>query len=55
VSRETIAAGAVANTPESLRQWIRDPGVIKPGCKMPAMGLSDADVEAVARYMETLR
>jgi cytochrome c oxidase subunit 2 len=55
MSRETLAAGAVANTPENLRRWIRDPGAIKPGSKMPAMGLSDADVNAVAQYLETLR
>ena len=39
MSRDTIAAGAAANTPENLRRWIRDPGMIKPGSKMPAMGL----------------
>jgi len=55
MSRDTIAAGAAANTPENLRRWIRDPGVIKPGSKMPAMGLSDPDVNAVAQYLETLR
>jgi cytochrome c oxidase subunit 2 len=55
MSRDTIAAGAAANTPENLRRWIRDPGVIKPGSKMPAMGLSDPDVNAVAQYLESLR
>jgi cytochrome c oxidase subunit 2 len=55
MSRDTIAAGAAANTPENLRRWIRDPGVIKPGSKMPAMGMSDSDVTAVTQYLETLR
>ena len=55
MSRDTIAAGAAANTPENLRRWIRNPDVIKPGSKMPAMGLSDPDVNAVAQYLETLR
>jgi cytochrome c oxidase subunit 2 len=55
MSRETIAAGAVANTPEYLRQWVRDPDVIKPGSKMPSMGLSDPDVNSVVQYLETLR
>jgi cytochrome c oxidase subunit II len=54
-SRDTIAAGAASNTPQMLRLWIRDPDAIKPGSKMPAMGLSDADVDAVATYLETLR
>jgi cytochrome c oxidase subunit II len=55
MSRETIAAGAERNTPEMLRLWIRNPDAIKPGSKMPAMGLSDQDVDAVATYLETLR
>jgi cytochrome c oxidase subunit II len=55
MSRSTIAAGAAANTPENLRRWIQDPNAIKPGALMPAMKLSDADLNAVVKYMETLR
>jgi cytochrome c oxidase subunit 2 len=55
MSRDTIASGAAPNTPENLRQWIRDPSTIKPGCKMPAMGLSDPELNAVTAYLETLR
>jgi len=55
MSRDTIGSGIAANTPENLRRWIRDPSVFKPGCKMPAMGLSDPEVNAVTQYLETLR
>jgi cytochrome c oxidase subunit 2 len=55
MSRETIAAGAAANTHEMLRLWINTPGAIKPGSKMPAMGLDDRDLDAVTAYLETLR
>jgi cytochrome c oxidase subunit II len=55
MSRTTIAAGAAGNTPENLRLWIQDPDGIKHGSLMPAMKLSDADVDAVVNYMETLR
>jgi cytochrome c oxidase subunit 2 len=55
MSRDTIAAGAVANTPENLRRWIRDPDTIKPGSLMPAMQLNDRDVDALTAYLETLR
>ena len=55
MSRDTIAAGAASNTPENLRLWIRNPDAIKPGSKMPAMGLSDQDVNSVAAFLETLR
>jgi cytochrome c oxidase subunit 2 len=55
MSRDTIAAGAAPNTPETLRLWIKNPDAIKPGSKMPAMGLSDQDLDAVTAYLETLR
>jgi cytochrome c oxidase subunit II len=55
MSRATIASGAAPNTPETLRLWIQDPSKIKPGSLMPAMQLSDADLDAVVSYMETLR
>lgn len=55
MSRQTIASGAAENTPEALRQWIQNPDAIKPGSLMPAMKLSDADLNAVVSYMNTLR
>jgi cytochrome c oxidase subunit 2 len=55
MSRDTIAAGTVQNTPQNLRAWIRDPQTFKPGCLMPAMGLTDSQVDVVTAYMETLR
>jgi cytochrome c oxidase subunit II len=54
MSRDTIASGAAPNTPENLRRWIHDPNAIKPGSSMPAMGLSDPDLNAVTSYLETL-
>jgi cytochrome c oxidase subunit II len=54
MSRETIAAGAAPNTLENLRLWIKNPDAIKPGSKMPAMGLSDHELDAVTAYMATL-
>ena len=54
LSRDTIAAGAAPNTPQMLRLWIKNPDAIKPGSKMPAMGLSDQDLDAVTAYLETL-
>jgi len=54
MSRDTIAAGAARNTSQALRLWIKNPDAIKPGSKMPAMGLSDQDLDAVTAYLETL-
>jgi cytochrome c oxidase subunit II len=55
MSRRTIAAGAAENTSESLRLWIQNPDAIKPGSLMPAMKLSDEDLDALVRYLETLQ
>jgi cytochrome c oxidase subunit II len=55
MSRGTIAAGAAQNTPEKLRLWIQNPEAIKPGSLMPAMQLNEADLDALVRYLETLR
>jgi cytochrome c oxidase subunit 2 len=55
MSRDTIAAGAAKNTPENLRQWILNPDAIKPGSLMPAMQLSDQDLDALTAYLVNLR
>jgi cytochrome c oxidase subunit 2 len=55
MSRSTIAAGAAENTRENLRLWIQNPNAIKPGSLMPAMQLSDSDLDALVGYLETLR
>jgi cytochrome c oxidase subunit 2 len=55
MSRHTIAAGAAENTKENLRLWIQNPDAIKPGALMPAMQLTDADLEVLVRYLETLQ
>jgi cytochrome c oxidase subunit 2 len=53
-SRETIAAGAAANTPDNLRSWIQNPNTFKPGALMPAMQLSDQETNDVVAYLITL-
>jgi cytochrome c oxidase subunit II len=55
MSRATLASGASDNTRENLRLWIQDPDTIKPGSLMPAMKLSDPDLDALVNYLETLR
>jgi len=54
MSRDTIAAGVIPNTPENLRRWIRNPDDIKPGSRMPAMNLSDQELDAVTAYLTSL-
>jgi cytochrome c oxidase subunit 2 len=55
MSRQTIASGAAKNTVRNLSAWIYNPDSMKPGCKMPSMGLSTQQSAAVAEYLATLR
>jgi cytochrome c oxidase subunit 2 len=53
-SRDTIASGAIKNTPENLRRWIDNPAAMKPGCLMPPMHLNVHDLNAVTAWLATL-
>jgi cytochrome c oxidase subunit 2 len=55
MSRATLASGVAENTPENLRLWLKQPDAIKPGSLMPAMKLPEADLDALVRYMQSLR
>jgi cytochrome c oxidase subunit 2 len=55
MSRATLAAGVARNTPENLRAWIDNPDALKPGALMPAMKLSQAELDEVVAYLLTLR
>jgi cytochrome c oxidase subunit II len=55
MSRETIASGVAPNTPENLRKWVKDPSSIKPGATMPALQLTDKQLDDVTAYLESLR
>lgn len=55
MSRETIGAGAAANTPENLRKWVQNPDTFKPGALMPPMHLSDQQLDQIVAYLTTLR
>lgn len=50
--RETIGAGTLANTPENIARFIRNPAAIKPGATMPAFDmLPPAEVDALAAWL----
>ena len=53
--RATIAAGALPNTRGNLAAWIADPQGIKPGSRMPFIGLEPDELDALTAYLETLR
>jgi cytochrome c oxidase subunit II len=53
-SRRTLAGAEIRNTPAELRAWIADPQAIKPGARMPNLGLSATDYNDIAAYLEEL-
>jgi cytochrome c oxidase subunit 2 len=55
MSRDTLGSGVLTNSLEMLRAWIKSPGQFKPGVFMPAMNLSDADLDQVVNYLTTLK
>jgi cytochrome c oxidase subunit 2 len=55
MSRDTLASGALSNSPEGLRAWIKSPNEFKPGALMPAMNLNDADLDKLVSYLTTLK
>ena len=54
-SRHTLAAGILPNTPEHLVAWLLDPPAVKPGVKMPALGLHAAEAQQLATYLLGLK
>lgn len=54
-TRTSLAALTIPNTPSSLAAWIRNPQAIKPGDRMPDLGLSNTQVSELVAYLEGLK
>ena len=54
-SRKTIAAGTLPMSRGNLMGWIANPQGVKPGARMPAVGMTPDELHAVASYLETLK
>jgi cytochrome c oxidase subunit 2 len=55
MSRATLASGAIDNTPQNLREWVKSPDTFKRGALMPAMQLTDEQLDQLTAYLETLK
>lgn len=40
---------------EYIERWLRDPTFLRPSAHMPALELTDTDIQILARYLSTLR
>jgi cytochrome c oxidase subunit 2 len=54
-SRSTIAAGMLPNSEAGLRRWLRNAPGEKPGSLMPAIDLTNEELDGLIAYLRSLR
>ncbi len=54
-ARRPQLAGSLPNTDDNLKRWIKDPQGVKSGTMMPNLNLSEAEVNDLVAFLETLR
>lgn len=54
-SRRTVGAGLWPNTVDNVAAFIKDPPTLKPGAKMPNLGLTAEQARAIATYLLELK
>lgn len=42
---------AYRNDPDFLREWLADPGAVRPGTEMPDLGLSPEEIEDLIAFL----
>ena len=55
VASRAIIAGELANTPENMVRWIRDPQAVEPNTAMPNLQVGEATARDMVAYLYTLR
>jgi cytochrome c oxidase subunit II len=53
-SRSTFAGATFKNNAENLAAWLRDPHGARPGSKMPALDLSEDQINSLVAYLQSL-
>jgi len=54
-SRNLIAGGVLVNNKANLAMWLKDPQAVKSGSDMPNLGLTQAQIDALVAYLESLK
>jgi cytochrome c len=55
IAVRTELAGHLANSPDNMTRWLRDPQGVAPGNGMPNLGVSERDAKDMAAYLYTLQ
>ena len=53
IAVRAMIAGKLANSPDNLERWIRDPQAITPGTDMPDLNVGDEDVRDITAFLYT--
>ena len=53
--RQILAGAALTNTPENLATWLDNPPAVKPGVKMPKLGLTASQIQQLVAFLESLK
>ena len=48
-----IIAGHLANNPQNMERWIRDPQHVSPGTAMPDLGVGEEDARDITAFLYT--
>ena len=55
IASRSYIGGVLANTPENMVRWIRDPKGVDSLTAMPNTGVTESDARHIAAYLYTLR
>jgi len=53
IALRVIIAGHLANKPENMERWIRNPQHVSPGTAMPDLGVSEGDARDITAFLYT--
>jgi cytochrome c2 len=53
IAVRTIIAGHLANKPENMERWIRNPQQVSPGTAMPILGVGEEDARDITAFLYT--
>jgi cytochrome c2 len=55
IASRTYIAGVLVNSPDHMKQWIKNPPGVDPRTAMPNLRVQDEDLNDLAAYLYTLR
>ena len=53
IALREIIGGHLANTPDNMQKWIRDPQQVSPGTAMPDLNVGAADARDITAFLYT--